>query len=73
MACLPSAAWTRARWRARWRPLPDNFANLLDRYNVAEYYAVATSAVREAANRDALISAASMREAGIELTAIDAA
>jgi exopolyphosphatase/guanosine-5'-triphosphate,3'-diphosphate pyrophosphatase len=48
------------------------FRNMLDRYGVAEYSAVATSAVREAANRDALISRI-VREAGIELTAINAA
>ncbi len=43
------------------------FRNMLDRYGVAEYSAVATSAVREAANRDALVSRI-LREAGIELT-----
>src|SRR5580698_798667 len=32
------------------------FRNLLDRYEVDKYCAVATSAVREAANRDVLIS-----------------
>ena len=48
------------------------FRNMLDRYGVAEYSAVATSAVREAANRDALISRI-LREAGIELTAISPA
>jgi exopolyphosphatase / guanosine-5'-triphosphate,3'-diphosphate pyrophosphatase len=47
------------------------FRNLLDRYDVGEYYAVATSAVREAANRDALISRV-RREASVELVAIDA-
>ena len=47
------------------------FRNLLDRYNVSKYYAVATSAVREAGNRDALISRVA-RDAGIELAAIDA-
>lgn len=48
------------------------FRNMLDRYGVAEYSAVATSAVREAANREALISRI-LREAGIELTAISPA
>jgi exopolyphosphatase/guanosine-5'-triphosphate,3'-diphosphate pyrophosphatase len=48
------------------------FRNLLDRYDVAEYCAVATSAVREAANREALI-ARIRREAGVELAVIDAA
>jgi exopolyphosphatase / guanosine-5'-triphosphate,3'-diphosphate pyrophosphatase len=48
------------------------FRNMLDRYGVAEYSAVATSAVREAANRDALVSRI-LREAGIELTAISPA
>jgi exopolyphosphatase/guanosine-5'-triphosphate,3'-diphosphate pyrophosphatase len=48
------------------------FRNMLDRYGVAEYSAVATSAVREAANRDALVSRI-LREAGIELMTIDAA
>jgi exopolyphosphatase/guanosine-5'-triphosphate,3'-diphosphate pyrophosphatase len=47
------------------------FRNLLDRYDVGEYYAVATSAVREAANREALISRI-RRETGVELAAIDA-
>jgi exopolyphosphatase/guanosine-5'-triphosphate,3'-diphosphate pyrophosphatase len=47
------------------------FRNLLDRYEVTDYCAVATSAVREAANRDVLISRV-LREAGIELMAIDA-
>jgi exopolyphosphatase/guanosine-5'-triphosphate,3'-diphosphate pyrophosphatase len=47
------------------------FRNLLDRYEVTEYCAVATSAVREAVNRDLLISRV-MREAGIELIAVDA-
>jgi len=49
-----------------------HFRRLLDRYEVDEYSAVATSAMREAANRDALISRI-YREAGIELTAIGAA
>jgi exopolyphosphatase/guanosine-5'-triphosphate,3'-diphosphate pyrophosphatase len=47
------------------------FRNLLDRYDVSEYCAVATSAVREAANRDALISRI-RRETGVELVAVDA-
>ena len=47
------------------------FRNLLDRYDVTEYCAVATSAVREAANREALISRI-RRETGVELVAIDA-
>jgi exopolyphosphatase / guanosine-5'-triphosphate,3'-diphosphate pyrophosphatase len=47
------------------------FRNLLERYDVSEYCAVATSAVREAANRDALI-ARIRREAGVDLTVIDA-
>jgi len=47
------------------------FRSLLDRYDVTEYCAVATSAVREAANRDALISRI-RRETGVELAAIDA-
>ena len=49
-----------------------HFRSLLDRYEVDEYSAVATSALREAANRDALISRI-YREAGIELVAISAA
>ena len=49
-----------------------HFRSLLDRYEVDAYSAVATSAMREAANRDALISRI-YREAGIELTAISAA
>ena len=47
------------------------FRNLLARYEVREYCAAATSAVREAANRDVLISRV-LRETGIELTAVDA-
>ena len=49
-----------------------HFRSLLDRYEVDEYSAVATSAMREAINRDALISRI-YREAGIELVAISAA
>ena len=49
-----------------------HFRNLLDRYEVDEYSAVATSAMREAVNRDALISRI-YRETGIELVAISAA
>jgi exopolyphosphatase / guanosine-5'-triphosphate,3'-diphosphate pyrophosphatase len=49
-----------------------HFRNLLDRYDVDEYSAVATSAMREALNRDALISRI-YRETGIELVAISAA
>ena len=49
-----------------------HFRNLLDRYDVDEYSAVATSAMREACNRDALISRIH-REAGIRLAAIGAA
>ena len=48
------------------------FRSLLDRYEVAQYCAVATSAVREAANRDAFVTRV-RRQAGIELTVIDAA
>ena len=48
------------------------FRSLLDRYEVSQYYAVATSAVREAANRDAFVARV-RRQAGIELTAIEAA
>jgi len=47
------------------------FRALIERYDVSEYCAVATSAAREAANRDAFI-ARIRREAGIELTIIDA-
>lgn len=47
------------------------FRNLLDRYDVLKYSAIATSAVREATNRDALISRI-RRETGVELVAIDA-
>ena len=47
------------------------FRNMLDRYNVTDYSAVATSAVREASNRDALISRI-FREAGVELMPISA-
>ncbi len=49
-----------------------HFRSLLDRYEVDEYSAVATSAMREALNRDSLISRI-YREAGVELTAIGAA
>jgi len=49
-----------------------HFRNLLNRYEVDEYSAVATSAVREAANSDAFVSRV-QREAGIELTVISAA
>lgn len=49
-----------------------DFRNLLSRYEVDEYSAVATSAVREAVNRDAFILRV-RREAGIELTVISAA
>ena len=48
------------------------FRGLLDRYEVAQYCAVATSAVREAANRDAFVARV-RRQTGIELTVIDAA
>jgi exopolyphosphatase/guanosine-5'-triphosphate,3'-diphosphate pyrophosphatase len=47
------------------------FRKLLDHYDVQDYYAVASSAVREANNRDQLLSRI-RREAGIELAAIDA-
>ncbi len=47
------------------------FRKLLDHYDVQDYKAVATSAVREAANRDVLITRV-RQEAGIELAAIDA-
>src|SRR4029077_15398127 len=43
---------------------------LLERYDVVDYYAVATSAMREAANRDVLLSRI-RRETGVELTVID--
>jgi exopolyphosphatase/guanosine-5'-triphosphate,3'-diphosphate pyrophosphatase len=46
------------------------FRELLDRYDVTEYYAVATSALREAANRDVLVGRI-RRETGVELTVID--
>ena len=49
-----------------------HFRGLLDRYEVDEYSAVATSAMREAENRDVLISRI-YREAGAELVAISAA
>jgi exopolyphosphatase/guanosine-5'-triphosphate,3'-diphosphate pyrophosphatase len=49
-----------------------HFRSLLSRYKVDEYSAVATSAMREADNRDVLISRI-FREAGIELTAIGSA
>ena len=62
---LDSRTMTRAV-EAFWK-----FRNLLDRYDVGEYCAVATSAVREAANRDSLISRI-RRETGVELAAIDA-
>jgi exopolyphosphatase/guanosine-5'-triphosphate,3'-diphosphate pyrophosphatase len=48
------------------------FRSLLDRYEVAQYCAVATSAVREAANRDAFVARV-RRQAGVELTVIDSA
>ena len=48
------------------------FRSLLDRYEVAEYRAVATSAVREAANREAFIARV-RRQAGIDLIVIEAA
>lgn len=48
------------------------FRSLLERYEVAQYCAVATSAVREASNRDAFIARV-RRQAGIDLTVIDAA
>jgi exopolyphosphatase / guanosine-5'-triphosphate,3'-diphosphate pyrophosphatase len=48
------------------------FRRLLERYDVAEYCAVATSAAREAANRETLISRI-RREAGIELDVIGSA
>src|SRR4051794_13791098 len=47
------------------------FRTLLDRYEVSDYYAVATSAVREANNREVLLTRI-RREAGIDLKAIDA-
>src|SRR5712691_171369 len=43
-----------------------HFRALLERYNVREYRAVATSAVREATNRDALLRRI-LRETGIQL------
>src|SRR5258708_39878763 len=55
---LDSRTMTRAV-EAFWK-----FRNLLDRYDVTEYCAVATSAVREAANRDSLISRI-RRETGV--------
>lgn len=48
------------------------FRSLLDRYEVTQYCAVATSAVREASNRDAFIARV-RRQAGIDLTAVEAA
>jgi exopolyphosphatase/guanosine-5'-triphosphate,3'-diphosphate pyrophosphatase len=48
------------------------FRSLLDRYEVAQYCAVATSAVREAANREAFVARV-RRQAGVELTVISAA
>ena len=48
------------------------FRDLLDRYQVADYDAVTTSAVREATNRDALLGRL-RREAHLELRVIDAA
>jgi exopolyphosphatase/guanosine-5'-triphosphate,3'-diphosphate pyrophosphatase len=48
------------------------FRSLLDRYEVSQYRAVATSAVREAANRDAFIARV-RRQAGIDLTVVDSA
>src|SRR5690348_1043847 len=47
------------------------FRSLLDRYEVAEYRAVATSAVREASNREAFVARV-RRQAGIDLTVIEA-
>ena len=47
-----------------------HFRALLERYNVREYRAVATSAVREATNRDALLRRI-LRETGIRLEVID--
>jgi exopolyphosphatase/guanosine-5'-triphosphate,3'-diphosphate pyrophosphatase len=47
------------------------FRRLLDRYEVSDYYAVATSAMREAENRDALIERA-RREAAIIVNVIGA-
>jgi exopolyphosphatase/guanosine-5'-triphosphate,3'-diphosphate pyrophosphatase len=47
------------------------FRSLLDRYEVAQYRAVATSAVREASNRDAFLARV-RRQAGIDLTVVDA-
>ena len=49
-----------------------HFRGLLDRYDVREYRAVATSAVREAANRDTLIRRI-YRQTGIRLEVISAA
>src|SRR5439155_12811174 len=45
------------------------FRGLLERYDVVDYYAVATSAMREAANRDTVLSRI-RRETGIELSVI---
>jgi exopolyphosphatase / guanosine-5'-triphosphate,3'-diphosphate pyrophosphatase len=47
------------------------FRSLLDRYEVTQYRAVATSAVREASNRDAFLARV-RRQAGIDLTVVDA-
>ena len=49
-----------------------SFRRLIDHYNVKEYRAVATSAVREARNRDELIRRI-YRETGIRLDVIDSA
>jgi len=49
-----------------------HFRHLLRRYHVCEYRAVATSAVREARNRAALL-ARILRESGLRLEVIDAA
>ncbi len=59
-----------ARTMVRAVETSSKFRDLLDRYDVAEYYAVATSALREAANRDVLLSRI-RRETGVELTVID--
>lgn len=60
------------RTMARAAEALQHFRSLLDRYEVDEYSAVATSAMREAENRDVLISRI-FREAGIELGAISSA
>ena len=56
----PTAGWARATIEATLKAL-EGFRRIMDTYGVVRYRAVATSAVREAANRDAFLDRVRLR------------